>query len=185
MIEFNTINPLFPDYGIYGGYIKIVGTSFKNENTSLPRHITIRGFFERNTSKSTYSGDLRGLLGVVNIRDIEEIEGIQEDINKYVKVQRELWNSYDSNAIAVYVESYQMFTKIGYLPKDLAELIVKQKFRHYVVGFEKSGKGMMLTMIFSSSEVQEFKVSSPFQESNEDKSLGFMSLNKIRRRLCK
>jgi len=185
MIETNVIVPLLPDYGIYGGYVKIVGTSFRNEKNSLPRHVTIRGFFERNTSKSTYSGDLRGLLDVVNVKDIEEVEGIQEDINKYVRVQRELWNSYDPNAIAVYVESYQMFTKVGYFPKDLAELIAKQKFRYYVVGFEKSGKGMMLTMIFVSQEIQGMKAKLAVLESNGNKSLSFMSLNKIRRKLCK
>lgn len=185
MIEVNAISPLFPDYGIYGGYVKIVGTSFRNEKTSLPRHVTIRGFFERNTSKSTYSGDLRGFISVVNVKDIEEVEDIQKDINRYIRIQRELDNPYDSNAIAVYVENSSLAIKIGYFPKDLAELIAEQKFRYYVVGFEKSGKGMMLTMIFVSKKIQDMKAKLAVLESNENESLGFMSLNKMRKRLCK
>ena len=185
MIEVNTIAPLLPGYGIYGGYIKVAGTSFSNTGSSLPRHVTIRGFFERNTSKSTYSHHLRGLLSIINERDIEEIKAVQEDISKYVRVQKELDNPYDSNAIAVYVENSSLAIKVGYFPKDLAELIAKQKFRYYVVGFEKSGKGMMLTMIFVSQEVQGMKAKLAVLESNGNKSLSFMSLNKIRRKLCK
>ena len=76
MIEQNIITPLVPDYGIHGGYIKIVGTSFSNTNDSLPRQVIIREFFERNTHKSTYSSNLWSLARDVNIREITEIKAI-------------------------------------------------------------------------------------------------------------
>lgn len=191
MIELNVIVPLVEDYGIHGGYIKVVGTSFKNTKSSLPRHVTIRGFFERNTSKSTYSSDLRGLTEDIDIRIIKEIEAIQREMNRFVKVQREYNNIYDPNAIAVYVDASFQFIKIGYFPKDLSELIVTNKFKYYVVGFERSGKGMTLTMVFSSPDILVGTNSSGIifddncQVYDKKEVLAFMSLNKIRRKLCK
>lgn len=184
MIEVNTITPLLEDYGIHGGYIKVVGTSFKNRSSSLPRHVTVRGFFERNASKSTYSSDLWGLVKDVDVRIIKEIEDIQIDVNRYVRVERELENSYDPNAIAVHVESSYQFTKIGYLPKDLSELIVTNEFKWYVVGFEKSGRGMLLTMIFNSPDISFIEVDPIVPSPEKNKSLSFMSLNKVRKTLC-
>jgi len=187
MIEINTITPLVPDYGIHGGYIKVVGTSFRNKPSDLPRHITIRGFFEKNTSKSTYSGNLVNLARDIDIRIISEIKTVQKDINKYVEVKRELKNSYDPNAVAVYVNVgyHSLFTKVGYLPKDLAELIVTNEFKYYVVGFEKSGRGMLLTMIFNSPDVSFIALEPETQEQQEkEKSIGFISLSKIRKKLC-
>ncbi len=184
MIEVNVIIPLNEDYGIYGGYIKVVGTSFKNNPTSLPRHITIRGFFEKVTSKSTYSGRIMNLCRDINIRIIKEIEGVQRDVSQYIKVKRELKNSYDPNAIAVYVNTVSQFTKIGYLPKNLSELIVTNEFKCYVVGFEKSGKGILLTMVFSSPDVSFIALSSKVVKPKKSEGIGFTSLNKIRKKLC-
>lgn len=186
MIEINTITPLIPDYGIHGGYIKVVGTSFKNRSSSLPRNVTIRGFFERNTNKSTYSGNLLNLARDIDTRIISEIKAVHEDISRYVKVKRELKNRYDSNAIAVYADVLHIeFEKIGYLPKDLAELIVTNEFKYYVVGFEKSGKGMLLTMIFNSPDVSFIALEPETKKQQEkEESLGFISLNKIRKKLC-
>ena len=184
MIEINIITPLIKDYGIYGGYIKVVGTSFKNSASSLPRQVTIRGFFERAPSKSTYSSNLWNLVRDIDIRIIKEIESIQQDINKDIKVERELRNPHDPNAIAVFVNIYSSFTKIGFLPKDLSELIVTNGFKYYVVGFEKSGRGIMLTMIFSTPDVSFTAFLSEFVEPKKNEGIGFMSLNKIRKKLC-
>ena len=184
MIEVNVITPLNEDYGIHGGYIKVIGTSFRNSASSFPRHVTIRGFFERVTSKSTYSSNLINLCRDINVESIREIKSIQEDINQYVKVQRELTNRYDTNAIAVYVNTSSLFTKVGFLPKDLAELIVTNEFKYYVVGFEKSGKGILLTMIFNSPEISFIALNSKVEEPKKSEKIGFISLNKIRKKLC-
>jgi len=184
MIEINTITPLVGDYGIHGGYIKIVGTSFPNNASSLPRHITIRGFFERTTSKSTYSGNLRDLARDIDIRRISEIKTVQEEMNRFIKIERELKNPHDPNAIAVYVNTYPQFIKVGFLPKDLAELIVLNEFKYYVVGFEKSGRGIMLTMIFNSPDVSFIALEPRTEKSKKNESIGFISLNKIRKKLC-
>ena len=184
MIEVNVITPLHEDYGIHGGCIKVVGTSFKNTENSLPRHITIRGFFEKTPSKSTYSSNLINLCRDINIKAIKEVEDIQQDINQYVKVKRDLKNPYDPNAIAVYVNTVRKFTKVGYFPKNLSELIVINEFKYYVVGFEKSGKGIMLTMVFNSPDVSFIALNSRVEELKKSEGIGFISLNKIRKKLC-
>jgi len=184
MIELNTITPLSNGYGIHGGYVKVVGTSFRNKPSDLPRHVTIRGFFEKAPSTSTYSSSLKNLCEDIDIRVIQEIKDVQQDINQYIKVEKESNNLYDINAIAVYVKFYGQFTKIGYLPKDLSELIATNEFKYYLVGFEKSGRGIMLTMVFSSSNISIFEMDPESVEPEKNENLGFISLSKIRKKLC-
>lgn len=185
MIEVNTIIPLFEDYGIHGAYIKVVGTSFRNMITLSTGQATLKEFFNKLQTKSI--GRSRGLEGAFSRIETEGIkwaEDLQKTMNELIKIERQPNNPYDHNAIAVYVNYVNRFTKVGYFPKDLAEIVVTKKFKYYIVGFEKSGRGIMLTMIFNSPEIPVVEFDPRVTELREDKSLGFMSLNKIRKRLC-
>jgi len=194
MIEENVILSLSSYFGsydnsilnIHGGYIKIVGTSFRDKITLTTGQVTLKEFFGKVGTTPSFFGDLEEIFRKIksgNV-DIEWIENFQKKINEFVKIEREPNNPYDPNAIVVYVNYVNRFIKVGYLSKDLAEFIVTQKLKCYIVGFKKSGRGMILTMIFTFPEIQVVESLVP-PVHNENRNLGFMSLNKMRRRLCK
>ena len=176
MIETNNIVLLSKNYGLYAGKIKVVGTSFRDQKTLATGQTILREFFKTTSSDS---------FGIINLErtalNIGYFENFVEQLNKFVKIEREPNNPYDPNAIVVYVNYDNRFMKVGYFPKDIAEIVVERKYKSYLVGYEKDGRGMILSMIFEIQVIES--IVSPVY--NENKNLGFMSLNKMRKRLCK
>ena len=176
MIEINNIVLLSDCPGLYVARIKVVGTSFRDHKTLATGQTILREFFKTTSSDS---------FGIINLErtalNIGYFENFVEQLNKFVKIEREPNNPYDPNAIVVYVNYDNRFMKVGYFPKDIAEIVVERKYKSYLVGYEKDGRGMILSMIFEIQVIES--IVSPVY--NENKNLGFMSLNKMRKRLCK
>jgi len=188
MIEINNIVLLCESPRLYGARIKVVGTSFRDHKFLATGQSILKEFFKTMFYDSVGMNEIRELFDdAVFLRTgsiIKEIEKFQKDISEFVKIEREPNNPYDPNAIIVYVNYDSRFMKVGYFPKDLAEIAVKNKYKNYLVGYEKDGRGMILSMIFKSPEIQVVEsITSPVYDEN--KNLGFMSLNKMRKRLCK
>lgn len=184
MIEVNNIVSSPFNLLILGAYIKVVGISFRDQKTLTTGQTILKEFFKTVPTMSLFTSDLEETFRYIKTSGIRWAEVCQGEKDNFIKIERQPNNPYDPNAIVVCVNYDNRFMKVGYFPKDLAEIIVTKKLKYYVVGFKKSGRGMMLTMVFESPEIQ---VGEPFVSPvhNENESLGFMSLNKIRRKLCK
>ena len=185
MIEINNIVLLSDCPRLYGARIKVVGTSFRDHKFLATGQSILKEFFKTMFYDSVGMNEIRELFDdAVFLRTgrfLKEIKKIQKDISERVKIEREPNNPYDPNAIAVYVNYDNRFMKVGYFPKDIAEIVVERKYKSYLVGYEKDGRGMILSMIFEIQVIES--IVSPVY--NENKNLGFMSLNKMRKRLCK
>jgi len=170
---------LFGYEGIYYYNPKIVGVNFKSELVRDFSRRRIIADFVRVHGKDVILGEPDCRYEIIQLLDKDAIPARKKYMEKYLKLIPEPNNKYDSNAIAVFVDTGMVRADIGYLPKEHSRIIKENFSKFDLLGAISDGAGLRLDiLLYKSKEVRDplLSVMEPEKILPE-----FMSLRQIRK----